>query len=250
MPFAGSSFAMGQKMPDEYKSAFMQLYYDLPREGPGTVDSLLNVLEMANTPVLGRVFDAACGSGADSQTISRALPGAEIIAVDKEPQFIKTAKSRRIHANFGVADMLKPDGLFDLIWSAGAVYFCGVETALEAWQPHLADEGKIAFSEVVWLGQDPSEQAKAFWQENYPEMSSLNGMIGRIEASGFKVIDASPLGRAGWNGYYEALENRAASLEGQNAVLDEIIAELRVEISVFNASFPDYDYVVFLIEPK
>lgn len=235
-------------MSDEF-TAFMTLFSDLPREGPGSVDSLLQVLEMAGTPPNARIFDAACGSGADSALLARALPNAEIIAVDNQPQFIEAAEARGVRASFKVGDMLEADGLFDLIWSAGAVYFCGVEKALEAWRKHLKPKGKIAFSEVVWLSHAPSAQAKAYWAEAYPNMVGLNQMIAKIEARGFQVISAAPLGRESWDAFYSPLKKRADALRGKGPVMDAVLAENDAEIEVFESCFPEYDYVVFLVEP-
>ncbi|MBL1434638.1 MAG: methyltransferase domain-containing protein [Rhodobacteraceae bacterium] len=228
--------------------AFMQLYSGLPREGPGTIDSLLNVLEIADTPPLGRVLDAACGTGADSKILSRALPNVELIGVDKQAEFIEAAKARGLRADFRVGDMLWVEGDFDLIWCAGAVYFFGVETVLEAWRGHLRPGGKVAFSEVVWREQ-ASAEAKAFWAEAYPAMDSQNGLNARIESCGFKVLSAEPLGRAGWEAYYNALRANIARLKGQNPVMDEVIAETEAEIAVYDAHFGEYDYVVYLVEP-
>ncbi len=228
--------------------AFIELYSGLPREGPGTVDSLLNVLEIADVPPLGRVLDAACGSGADSKTILRALPHLELIGVDSQPAFIKAATARGLNADFRVGDMLWPEGDFDLIWCAGAVYFAGMETALEAWRNRLRPGGKVAFSEVVWLGP-PSPGARDFWAEAYPQMDSKNGLATRIEASGYSVLSAGPLGRAGWEDYYSALRKNIARLKGQSAVMDEVIAETEAEIAVYDAHFGEYDYVVYLVEP-
>lgn len=229
-------------------SAFMQLYSDLPREGPGSIDSLLNVLEIADTPPLGRVLDAACGTGADCETLARALPNVELIGVDKQAEFIEAAKARGLQVDFQVGDMLWVTGNFDLIWCAGAVYFFGVETVLEAWRSHLQPGGKIAFSEVVWRGQ-ASTEAKDFWAEAYPKMDSQNGLSARIEACGFRVLSAEPLGRAGWETYYNALRENIERLKGQSPVMDEVIAETEAEIAVYDAHFGEYDYVVYLVEP-
>jgi len=228
--------------------AFIQLYSGLPREGPGTVDSLLNVLEIADVPPLGRMLDAACGSGADTETLTRALPNAEIIGVDKQSAFIEAAKARGLNAEFKVGDMLWVDGDFDLIWCAGAVYFFGVETALEAWRSHLRPSGKVAFSEVVWRGQ-PTPKAEAFWRDAYPQISTQNALTTRIEACGFKVLSAEPLGRAGWAGYYAALSENITRLQGQSPIMDEVIAETQAEIDLFHSDFGCYDYVVYLTEP-
>ncbi len=234
-------------MSDEF-AAFMELYSGLPREGPGTVDSLLNVLEIADVPPLGRILDVACGSGADCETFQRALPAVELIGIDKQADFIEAAKARGLNAEFRVGDMLWPDGEFDLIWCAGAAYFFGAETVLEAWRSHLRPGGKVAFSEVVWLGQ-PSAEAKVFWAEAYPQMDSQNGLAARIEKAGFRVLSAEPLGRAGWDDYYNALRANAACLKGQSEVMDAVCAETEAEIGIYDAHFGEYDYAVYLVEP-
>ena len=234
-------------MSEEFE-AFMELYSGLPREGPGTVDSLLNVLEIADTPPLGRVLDAACGSGADCVSFSRALPNVELIGIEQQEAFINAAKARGIHADFRVGDMLWPEGEFDLIWCAGAVYFVGVETALEAWRSHLRLNGKIALSELVWTAQ-PSSDAKAFWQDAYPQMDSKNGFAARIEACGFSILSAEPLGRAGWEDYYNALRKNVAHLKGQSDVMDTVCAETEAEIAIYDAHFGEFDYVLYLVEP-
>ncbi len=228
--------------------AFIELYSGLPREGPGSIDSLLNVLEIADPPPLGRVLDAACGSGADTVTLTRALPNAEIIGVDKQAAFITAAKARGLTADFRVGDMLWVDGDFDLIWCAGAVYFFGLETVLEAWRSRLRAGGKIAFSEVVWRGP-ASAEAAAFWAEAYPQMANQNTLAARIEACGFKLLSAEPLGRAGWLPYYDGLRKNIARLQGQSAVMDAVIAETQAEIELFERDFGSYDYVVYLLEP-
>ena len=234
-------------MSDEF-DAFMELYAGLPREGPGSVDSLLNVLEIADIPPLGRVLDAACGSGADSETLLRALPGLEILGIDKQPAFISAAKARGLKADFQVGDMLWPQGDFDLIWCAGAVYFFGVETALEAWRLHLRPKGKVAFSEVVWRGE-ASAQASTFWAEAYPHMDSQNSLHRRIEAAGFRVISAEPLGQAGWQPYYDGLQANIDRLRGKSPAMDGVIAETEAEMAIYAAHHGEFDYVLYLAEP-
>lgn len=235
-------------MPESF-AAFIELYSDLPREGPGSVDSLLSVLEMAATPVDARIYDAACGSGADSATFARALPDAKIIGKDTQAPFIEAAKARNLRAEFEVGDMLKPEGVFDLIWCAGAVYFVGLEKALQTWRKHLKPGGKIAFSEIAWLSKTPDARAVAHWAKAYPQMARHHALIGRIEACGYRVIAADPLGRAGWQVFYDGLKQRITALQERGPVMDAVLAEELAEIDIFETCFPDYDYVMFLVEP-
>ncbi|MEE9453992.1 MAG: class I SAM-dependent methyltransferase [Paracoccaceae bacterium] len=228
---------------------FWTLYSGLTREGPGDKASLARALQ--GLAKEARIFDAACGSGADSAMMLDMLPEVEIIGVDKHPEFIAAAKARGLRADFHVSDMLAPDGKFDLIWCAGAVYFVGIEAALKAWGPHLEPGGRIAFSEVVWLTDTPSNAAKTFWQEAYPQIGTIASMRQRIEGCGFNVTSATPLGRAGWQHYYASLAARISELR-KSPVSDNmaaVLVETEAEIALFEAHFGEYDYAVFLVQP-
>ncbi len=59
-------------------------------------------------------------------------------------------------------------GPFDLIWSAGALYFLGVTDGLTGWRAALAPGGAVAFSEPCFFTDTPSDAARAFW-DGYPD---------------------------------------------------------------------------------
>lgn len=235
-------------MSEEF-DCFIRLYSGLPREGPGDAESL--ALALQGLPAGARIFDAACGSGADTALMLDAMPQAEIFAVDKQQQFIDAAISRGLQADFQVGDMLKPSGKFDLIWSAGAVYFVGVEAALTAWRPHLKNGGRIGFSEAVWLTDTPHKAARNFWDDAFPAMGNIAEMTARIEAKGFRVILAKPLGRAAWLGYYASLAANIAEirLNAPSKIMEKVMANTESEVALFEAHFGDYDYAVFIVEP-
>ncbi len=228
---------------------FWTLYSALPREGPGDAASLARAL--AGLPADARILDAACGSGADSAMILDILPDADIVGVDKHPDFIASAKARGLRAGFHIGDMLDLEGKFDLIWCAGAVYFVGIEAALKAWKPHMKPGGKIAFSEVVWLTDTPSIAAKTFWNAAYPQIGTIASLRQRITACGFTVTSAEPLGRAGWQGYYEGLRTRIAAIRATNPSpsMISVLCETEAEIALFEAHFGEYDYAVFIVAP-
>lgn len=233
----------------EQFDAFMTLYTGLDREGPGDEASLAKA--MAGLPAKARIFDAACGSGADTAMMLDILPEAQIIGVDKQPIFIDGAMSRGLNADFRVGDMLEPDGMFDLIWSAGAVYFVGLEAALKAWRGHLNPGGRVAFSEIVWMTGTPSEQTRTFWEAEYPQIGTIDSLSQRIEASGFKVISAEPLGRKGWDSFYDSVQASIKKLRKGtiSPVMETVLAESEFERNLFYTHPGDYDYAVFNIEP-
>ena len=228
---------------------FMRLYSGLSREGPGDVASMMPAL--TGLPQSARIFDAACGSGADTKNMLDVSSLARVVGVDKQQQFIDAAKARGLRADFYTGDMLEPDGLFDLVWCAGAVYFVGVETALNSWRPHLKPAGRIGFSEIVWLTDTPSAPAKKFWHDAFPAMGNITQMSERIEKLGFRVISAKPLGRSGWETYYAGLAANIAKIKSGHItpVMAQTLAETETEIELFNAHPGQYDYAVFVAEP-
>jgi ubiquinone/menaquinone biosynthesis C-methylase UbiE len=72
-----------------------------------------------------RVVDAGCGSGAMARAIARAAPQAEVIGIDRNPQYIAYAQRRAVEEGLGnlrfeVGDVTAlpwPDGSVDVVWA-------------------------------------------------------------------------------------------------------------------------------------
>lgn len=234
--------------------AFFTVHRDLPREGPGMPEQVHWVLDALPQKPMS-VFDAACGPGADTVTLAEALPDAEILAVDLHAPFITQA--RQSTAQFGprirpeVMSFLDAEGPFDLIWCAGAVYFVGIETALEAWRPKLTPGGAVAFSEPAWKSAAPSDAAKAFWAE-YPAITDVAKLIDRIEAAGWSVMNNRWLGEPAWEAYYTPMAERLDMLQSKDGIdpaLQCAIDENRQEIANWQAAKDEIDYHLFLVRP-
>lgn len=232
--------------------AFFTVHCDLPREGPGSEADVLWALEMAGTPKDARVLDAACGPGADTVSLAQALPGADILAVDLHEPFVE--QTRRAAAAFGPRVRAEPrsfldvDGLFDLIWCAGAVYFTGIEAALQAWLPQLAEGGAVAFSEPAFMLDPPSDDARAFWDGEYTP-KSLPQIEAEIHATGWGILGQRWIVDAPWAAYYGPLSARLDTLEELDPTPDlaEAIAESRREIALWQAAREEIAYSLFVV---
>lgn len=234
--------------------AFFTVHCDLPREGPGLpkhVHWALDTLPQSPT----RVLDAACGPGADTVTLAEALPEADILAVDLQAAFVEQA--RRSTAQFGPRirakkhSYLDVDGPFDLIWCAGAVYFVGIEAALETWATKLAPGGAVAFSEPAWKSATPSDTATAFWAE-YHAITDVATMTARIKAAGWTVQDTCWLGEAAWEAYYTPMVERLDMLRAQDQIhpaLQTAIDQSRQEANQWQAAKDEIDYHLFVVTP-
>ncbi|MGR3511864.1 MAG: class I SAM-dependent methyltransferase [Paracoccaceae bacterium] len=234
--------------------AFFTVHRALHREGPGEAADVHWALDVARTPESARILDAACGPGADTVTLAEARPSADILAVEITPHFVEEARARfkRFVSRVRVAEQsyLDLDGTFDLIWCAGAVYFHGIETVLNAWSPHLAPGGAVAFSEPAWMIDPPSDAARAFWGGEY-EPQTLDGVKAQISAAGWGILDQRWIVDAPWAAYYGPMSARLDMLEETEQAPDvtAAIANARDEIAKWQAAREEIAYSLFVVRP-
>lgn len=232
------------------RTAFFTLHRDLPREGPGLPDDVMWALSrIDNLPKT--VLDAACGPGADTETLARVLPDARIDAVDKQSHFVEAAAART--AEFGdrvrvwQGDMSQVTGPYDMIWCAGAVYFLGIEEALRIWAPVLNKGGYIAFSEP-YLPEWAGAAAKTFW-DDYPSITDAKTIRNVVKEAGYQTIATRLIRGEAWQAYYGPIEERIASLRtnGLSAAVEEVCQAAEAEIEAWRAAPDDIAYLGVLV---
>jgi hypothetical protein len=91
-----------------------------------------------------------------------------------------------------------PAGSLDLVWCESAVYSVDRTVALTAWRPLLAPGGLVAFSDVVWTTGDPPAEARAFWDAEYPAMTTPATIEAEIAAAGFRAMARHIAPRRDW----------------------------------------------------
>lgn len=241
---------MTELTPDD---AFLTLYSDLAREGPGAAADLGWALSVAATPARARICDAGCGSGADTVTLAKERPEAQIEAVDKIAHFVEAARQRTAHFGDRVqvrqGDMADLSGPYDLIWCAGAIYFLGVTEALTCWRSALAPEGAVAFSEPCLLPR-PSEAARAFWEE-YPQITDISGIRARVAAAGYRVLGEQMQIGAAWEAYYRPIEKRIEKLRPTaTGALAAALDQAEQEIARWKAAPSEIAYALLVVKPQ
>ncbi len=229
-----------------------RIYTGLDREGPGEPADV--AWAVARLGLSGRITicDAGCGSGADSATLAELLPQAQITAIEQLPHLVNEARARcRSLANVTVrqGDMADLAGRHDLIWSAGALYFLGVTEGLRRWRGALAGNGAVAFSEPVLLGP-PDDTVAAFWEE-YPAITDLDGIVARIEAADFELLDHRMIVGAPWARYYTRFEAHLATLRAEDDPdLRAAVAMCEREIAMWRAAQDRIAYALMLVRPR
>lgn len=231
--------------------AFFTLHREIPRQGPGAAENVLWALGQIAPPA--RVIDAACGPGADTETLAEALPAARIEAVDHTPHFIDEARARLDcfgdRVNLRCADMRVLTGPADLIWCAGALYFLGIETALAAWRPVLAPGGVVVFSEPVFLSDPPTAEASAFWSD-YPGVGTARTIADRVLRAGYRTLATRVQTGRPWLNYYLPLMARAARLRiGAGPDLAHVLDAAEAEFARWRTAPDQIAYLLSVVEP-
>ncbi|MEM9576163.1 MAG: class I SAM-dependent methyltransferase [Pseudomonadota bacterium] len=240
-------------MSDAYWDAFFQLHRDLPREGPGLAEDVAWATEVANLTRDARICDAACGPGADIPALKTAAPEGTIRALDKVPHFV--AQARAAYGDLPGVDLTEGDmatltGPYDFIWCAGAIYFLGVTEALKTWRAALAPRGTVAFSQVCWFTDTPSEAARAGWAD-YADMTDEAGVLARIDAAGYECLATRRLSDAAWEAYYGPLDERISALSpGDTPQMRQVLEEARAEAALWRKERAAFGYLLCVVRPK
>ena len=173
-----------------------------------------------------RVLDIGCGNGAPTIQLAKNITGT-ILAVDNHQPFLDELRRRAEAA--GVADKIqtlqkdmrdlgREEGVFDLIWSEGALFVMGFRAGLAACRSMLSAGGLLVVSEMAWFRSDPPAECRRFFADAYPAMVDVSANLAIIQACGFQQIGHFPLPEsAWWDSYYNPLGARLPALRAMHA---------------------------------
>jgi SAM-dependent methyltransferase len=240
---------------------FDALHGDLPREGPGSLDTAVQVLTLAQPfPSVATVLDIGCGTGAQTVDLATLLPDARITALDCHAPYLRTLERKAAAAGFAerldivqgdMGDLPFEPARFDLIWCQGAAYAIGFEQALRAWKRLLKPNGVLAVAEPVWLRNDAPTSVLDFWSA-YPTMRNVDSLR-RIAA------DCNYLARGDlimksqdwWDEYYIPLSRKIDDLRNlflDNPEAQSILDDHSNEIDLYTKYSDFYGYAFFVLE--
>jgi len=241
-------------------SVFLEVQRGLPRQGPGNHESTLQALGLcSDLPSHPTILDIGCGPGMQTVALAEACSG-RITAVDTCEEYLDQLLRRAQQAkvadrveivNADMANLGLPPSSFDLIWCEGAAYIMGVAAALASWRSLLREQGYLAFSELIWLDENPDDSLAEFWRAEYPAMTSVKGVRKEIQAAGYQPVgDFSLPDSAWWTDYYAPLEAKLPALRkkfADDAEALSLISSIAVEIDMRRRFSHAYAYQFFIV---
>ncbi|WP_235734625.1 SAM-dependent methyltransferase [Nocardioides alcanivorans] len=245
-------------MDKELVDLFWQAHDGLPREAPGSEETLELLLRLA-APLAERprVLDVGCGTGPASIPLAR-LSGGVVTAVDLHRPFLDVLVENAVAA--GVSDRVSvleasmdalpvEPGTVDLLWAEGSAYVIGFDAALATWRPLLAPGGVLVLTEAEWLTPEPEPGARDFWDEGYPTMRTTADNVAAAQQAGWTVQATYVLPDSDWAAYYGPLAARIDELRAAG-VAEGVLAQVGAEIGVRERFGADYSYTAYVLRPR
>ena len=209
-------------------------------------------------PPAPAVLDLGCGTGAQTLHLAELTSGF-IVAIDSHAPSIERLRATVAMRDLAhrirplVGDMAHPDQAperFDLVWSEGALYNIGLESALPVCHGLMRPGGYLAFTDAVWRKENPPTEVKESFELDYPTMGTVSAVLATIERCGLSLVGHFTLpDEAWWDDFYTPMQLRIEALRGKYAgdaealaVLDQVAAE--PELHRRHADYYAYEFFV------
>ena len=240
---------------------FYEIHSNIPRQGPGNIESTLKALSMlSGLPTGPKILDVGCGPGLQTVELAKHSNG-EVVGLDFTPSFLDELRVNSTQAGLNekvkivegsMFEMPFDTESFDVVWSEGAIYIIGFEKGLKEWRKFLKPNGYMVASHISWLKDEIPNKPKEFWQKNYPAITTIDNNLKIAKEAGYKVLGHFVLPEAGWwNDYYLPEEENIKRLKVKYANNPEVLAKInstQEEIDLYREYSDFYGYVFYILQ--
>ena len=248
-------------MSDDVESIMVEFFKDLELLGPADPESTSRALASIRLTSDAVVVDAGCGTGRQTLQLLQETP-ATIVATDLHQSMLN--RLQQLAAERGVSDRLhieradmaalpfEPESL-DLLWCEGAIYNIGYEQGLRAWLLLLRAGGHLCVSEIAYFEDNPPEAVQAFWQAEYPAITTQSRLEQLAKECGYVVLDSFRLPKSAWEAYYGPVEDRIAALQRawrDDPERQQVLVAMQSEVDVFRRYGDTYGYVFLVLQKR
>lgn len=177
-----------------------------PVAAPVSEGKVAQLVERLAPPPGGSVLDLGCGQGAWLLTSAAAYPAARHVGVDTSALALATARARAERAGIDVrwvqGDAAEwNEGPYDAVLCVGASHvFGGLEGTIAAVRRWLSPVGRVLLGETIWE-QPPSESAQRALDAGPEDFPDLAGLVDRVHAHEFEVLDGHVSTLEEWDDY-------------------------------------------------
>ncbi len=238
---------------DLYMADFMKVFETLERWGPGSesdTQKALSLLPKASSNIL----EVGCGKGLATKVLTE-YSEAKITAIDNEQsaldQLIQSFEQQGISERLetvcaSMTDLPFSKESFDLIWAEGSAYIMGIEKALVAWKPFLCEKGHLILSDMVWQTDAPSKESIKFWNQEYPDIQSVQTRVEQMKKAGYQIIAHFPLSEDAWLNYFGPLSERVTELEPE-MISSAALKDIQHEVNICTQFANEFGYHMFIM---
>ncbi|PSU33526.1 MerR family transcriptional regulator [Photobacterium lutimaris] len=241
---------------EQYMEDFNTIFEGLDRWGPGSEAETIKAFNMLPS-VPQTILEIGCGQGIATTVLAR-QSAAEITAVDNHQGALARLAERAAEAGVAekvitqcasMTDLPFDDASFDVIWAEGCAYIMGVNKAFKQWRPLLKEKGVLVLSDLVWHTDTPSAEKKAYWQAEYPDMTTADERIKQAQTAGYDVIESFTLSDEAWLAYFEPLQQRVNGLKKTMAG-SQAIKDIQTELDIYHQGFEQFGYQLFILQKQ
>lgn len=231
----------------------------LERQGPGSPEVTLKALSFIdNLTDQSQIADLGCGTGGQTMVLAEHVPGT-ITGIDLFAGFIDRFNANasrlqlqsRVQGQVGSMDSLpfEPESL-DLIWAEGSIYNIGFERGLREWRNFLKSGAYLAVSEACWFTDERPAEIDAFWNDAYPEINTIPVKVAQMQAAGYVPVATFVLPTECWTtNFYRpqaALQDAFLKAHPANPTAENLVAEMRREVEMYDTYGAYYGYAFFI----